>query len=222
MSPREIADRSLGSAKSLGRVLRVYIRPREAVAELALDPRRYRLGWQAMLAMAALYTIVPVFLAILHGVPVPPPFLRIPADQYFYWASYFYLAALVAGWIFGSAVFHILARSLGGVASFEDCLALLGFATATATLPALVPDLAVTSVQMLGLLDYGVWRREVDTFLSPWFVLTWTYLVAYAVAFVVFYGAIARELHGLRGWRAWLTSLVGFTAYQGFILIFIR
>jgi len=115
-----------------------------------------------------------------------------------------------------------VARWLGGRGSFEDTLALVGFATAAATAAALIPDLIVTSVQIAGLLDYGVWRQAVDTLLSPWFLVTWAYLVAYRVLFLVFYAAVGRELHGLGTWRVWLTSLIGFLAYQGFILIFIR
>jgi hypothetical protein len=222
MSARTSIGGMTRSSNRWRRLARVYLRPTETFAELARDPDRLRIGALAMLGMSALYTIVPIFLTILHGVPVPPPFLRIAPERYFYWASYFYLPALLAGWVFGSAIIQIVARSLGGKGTFEDTLALVGFATAAATAAALIPDLIVTSVQIAGLLDYGIWRRAVDTFLSPWFLATWAYLLAYLVLFLAFYAAVGRELHGLGKWRARLTSLVGFLAYQGFILIFIR
>jgi hypothetical protein len=197
------------------------VAPHEVFSELSRHPARGAIGAWAMVVMSALYTIVPVFLTVLKGVPVPEPFLRIPSDRYFYWASYFYVPALLAGWVFGSAVLQIVARSLGGTGTFEDSLVLIGFATATATAAALVPDLLVTSVQIAGLMDYGAWRRSVDGF-GPWFFLTWAYLIAYAVLFLAFYVAVARTLHRLEGWRAATCGVVGFAAYQGFILIFIR
>ncbi len=211
-----------GELRDIGRfLLRVYAAPREVFGELGGHPARSAIGAVAMVGMSVLYAIVPVFLAILDGVPVPEPFLRIPSDRYFYWAAYFYLPALLAGWVFGSAVFQILARSLGGLGTFEDTLALVGFATATATAAALIPDLLVTTVQIAGLMDYGAWRQSVDGF-GPWFFLTWAYLIAYAVLFLVFYAAIGRTLHGLGRGRAALCATASFVAYQGFILIFIR
>ena len=47
------------------------------------DRQRFRRGALAMLAMALAYNIVAIFLAVLHGIPSPAPFLAIPADRYF-------------------------------------------------------------------------------------------------------------------------------------------
>lgn len=202
-------------------LLRVYTAPGEVFGELGDHAARAAIGAVAMIGMSVLYAVVPIFLAVLGGVPVPEPFLRIPSAQYFYWASYFYVPALLAGWVFGSAVFQIVARAQGGAGRFEDTLALVGFATAAATAAALIPDLLVTSAQIAGLMDYGAWRQSVDSF-GPWFFLTWAYLIAYVVLFLAFYAAIGRTLHGLNRWRAAVCGAAAFAAYQGFILIFIR
>ncbi|HZP19806.1 MAG TPA: YIP1 family protein [Bauldia sp.] len=189
-------------------------------ARLLRDPRRLRIAWQAMLAMSFAYALVSVFLAGLHGIPWTP-FLRIPDDSYYFWASFFYVPVLMLGWVFGAAILHLSARGLGGTGSFEDTLALAGVATALATLSSLVPDLLITGAQITGLADYAAWYASVQGG-GFWFVATWTYLTLYLVLFLWFYARVVAAAHGLAGYRLAVATLAGFAAYQGFILIFIR
>jgi hypothetical protein len=193
----------------------------DRLAAFAVHPRRLALGAGAMLVMSLAYNIVAINLAIIGGVPVPPPFLAIPADGYFFWAALFYTPALMAGWVFAGACVQLAARALGGNGSFEDTLAVLGVATAIATLPALLPDLAITFVQLAGAMDYAAWRASVDGF-GVWFWIVWAYLVVYIAAFAVLYPAAVRAAHHLAGPAAWVAGLAGFALYQGFILLFIR
>jgi hypothetical protein len=202
-------------------VLAVFFRPGETFETLLVDSARARIGALSMCAMSLLYTLVSINLAVIGGTPNPPPWLRIPTADYFYWASFFYATAILSGWVFGSAVAHLSARMLGGSGSFEDTLALLGFATATATLPALVPDLALTFVQVVGLMDYEPWFHSV-THGGAWFFGVWAYLALYLVCFCVFYPSAVRAVHGLSRSRALGAGLAGFVAYQLFILVFIR
>jgi hypothetical protein len=206
---------------SLARYLPAFIRPRETFARLLLDPGRIRIGLISMLVMSVLYTLVCINLAVIGGTPNPPPWLRIPTEQYFYWASYFYAIALLAGYVLGSAVTHLLARVFAERESFEDAIALLGFATATATLPALVPDLALTLLQVVGLMEYGPWFHSV-THGGVWFYIVWAYLIAYVVYFCVFYPTVVRAVYGLSWPKALVVGLAGVVAYQGFIFVFIR
>ena len=185
------------------------------------DRQRFRRGALAMLAMALAYNIVAIFLAVLHGIPSPAPFLAIPADRYFVWAAIFYTPALLAGWVLAAAVAQIVARRLGGSGSFEDTLALLGHATALATLPALVPDLVITFVQVAGWMDYAPWYASVHGG-GIWFWIVWAYLILYLAAFLVLYPAALRAVHSLSRQRAAVAGTIAFFVYQGFILIFIR
>jgi len=191
------------------------------LAAFARNPRRLALGTLAMVAMSLAYNVVAINLAIIGGVPAPPPFLAIPADRYFFWASFFYTPALLAGWVFASACVQLMARRFGGAGQFEDTLAVLGVATVVATLPALVPDLAITFVQVFGWMDYAPWRESVDTF-GVWFWIVWAYLAVYILAFVVLYPAAVRAVYDLAGAGAWIGGIAGFALYQGFILLFIR
>jgi hypothetical protein len=199
----------------------VFTRPTLTFAGLLLDPARMRIGALSMLAMSLLYTLVSINLAVIGGTPNPAPWLRIPTAEYFYWASYFYAVALIAGYVFASAVTQLLARALGGTGGFEDTFALFGFATSMATLPALVPDLALTFLQVAGLMDYAPWFQSV-THGGAWFYLVWVYLLAYVAYFCAFYPAVVRVVHRLSGYRAALAGLAGFVAYQAFVFVFIR
>jgi hypothetical protein len=200
---------------------RVFYSPREVFERLLNDRSRQQIALAAMVAMALLYSFVPVFLAILDGIPYPEPFLRIPDDRYFYWASYFYVPVLLLGWVFGSAVLQLTARWLGGSGSFEATFALTGFATAAASLAALLPDLAITLVQVVGLMEYREWFASVHGG-GAWMYIVWAYLILYLALFLVFFAVTAEVVHRLPWRRAAIAGTVGFAAYQGFILIFIR
>lgn len=199
----------------------VFVSPNDTLEKLSLDSARMRVGASSMCAMSFLYTLVSINLAVIGGTPNPPPWLRIPTDDYFYWASYFYAPVLLSGWVFASAIVHLAARSLGGRGSFDETIAVLGFATAAATVPALAPDLALTLVQVAGLMDYEPWFHSV-TRGGAWFYVVWVYLAAYVVYFCILYPSAARTVHRLDRWRGVAVGLVGFVAYQVFIFIFIR
>jgi hypothetical protein len=199
----------------------VFIRPTEIFESLLLDSARMQIGALSMLVMSLLYTLVSINLAVIGGTPNPAPWLRIPTEEYFRWASYFYALALISGYVFASAVTHLLARAFGGRGSFEDTFALLGFATSVATLPALVPDLALTFLQVVRFMDYEPWFYSV-THGGAWFYVVWAYLVVYVVCFCVFYPTVVRAVHRLSWPRAALVGVTGFVAYQGFVFIFIR
>ena len=202
-------------------LLSVFVSPRVALETLSRDSARVRIGASAMFGMSLLYTLVSVNLAVIGGTPNPPPWLRIPTADYFYWASYFYAPVLLSGWVFASAIVHLASRSLGGQGSLDDTVALLGFATAAATLPALVPDLAPTLVQVVGLMDYEPWFHSV-THGGAWFYAVWVYLAAYLVYFCVLYPTAARTAYGLNRWSGLVAGISGFVAYQTFIFVFIR
>jgi hypothetical protein len=186
-----------------------------------VQPRPGRAGFIAMIAMSLAYTLVSVFLAIIGGTPNPPPYLRIPSEQYFFWASFFYAPVLILGWVLASAVMQIVGRALGGSGSFEGTLAVLGVATAVATLPALIPDLALTFLQVVGAMEYEPWFYSV-THGGAWFWIVWVYLGLYLIAFCILYPAAAKAVHSLERGKAILAGLVSFAAYQGFIFVFLR
>ncbi len=191
---------------------------RRLFERLLNDPRRARWALVAMLAMAAAYNVVCINLALLHGIPSPPPFLAIPPDAYFFWASFFYTPALLAGWLFAAGFSQVVARALGGTGGFEDTLAALGVATALATLPALLPDLAITFVQVIGWMDYGPWYASVHGG-GVWFYIVWAYLLAYLAAFGLLYREAIGAAHRLARGPAWIAAILAFGAYQGFIIL---
>lgn len=194
--------------------------PVAAFTRLAAHPRRMAIGLAAMLVMSGAYTLVCVFLALLHGLPWVP-WLRIPDETYYYWTSFVYAPTLLVGWVLAAALLQIFGRLLGGAGSFEATLAVSGVATAVATLGTLVPDLVVTSVQMAGWMDYGAWLASVRGG-GVWAWITWAYLVLYLVLFCVLYPAAVIAVHRLPPIRAALAGLAAFAVYQAFLFLVIR
>jgi hypothetical protein len=200
---------------------RAFLHPLESFRYLLLDRHRGARGFVAMFTVGMLYTLVAHFLDRLHAPPVPPPFLAIPADRYFHWATYFYTLSMLAAWVLASAILQVSSRLLGGWGTFEDTLALAGWASALGTLATLLPDLTLTSVQVMGLADYGTWRYSVDHG-GAWFYIVWAYLLLYGALFLVFYTAVVRVVHRLSVGKSALVGTVGFLAYQGFLILFAR
>ena len=198
-----------------------FVHPGQAFHSLRKNPRRGAVGFGAMLCVSLLYTLVAHFLDRLHAPPVPPPFLNIPAESYFHWATYFYAPAMLAAWVLASAILQILSRLCGGRGAFEDTLALTGAASALGTLATLLPDLAITSIQVMGFMDYGPWRYSVDHG-GVWFYIVWFYLILYALLFLVFYARVVEETHRLSKAEAAWIGAAGFIAYQGFLILFAR
>jgi Yip1 domain len=207
-----------GTVKYLAGALR---RPLRTFEKLLADPDRMRIGVASMLVMAALYLLVCVFLAVLHGTPNPAPFLRIPSEEYFYWAQYFYVPVLLLGMVLAGGVMYLLARFSGGQGSADDTFALAAYATAVATLPILLHDLFFTFIQIVGLMKYQLWFYSV-THGGVWFYVAWIFLLMYCAYFFVLYPIVVRVVHRLRWAYSILIGSFGFVVYQGFIFVFIR
>lgn len=183
--------------------------PREAFADLVDDARGSALATLALGTVAVLYSLTEWFLYRQHYDPVPPPFLRIPADQYYAWAALFGAPAIVGGWLLATGAMQLASRALGGEGRFEDLATALAWATGVATLFTLVPDFISSSLGV-----YATWDPT---------GLSWVLFVSlYIIAFGVLYTSATRAVHALAWRSATVVGLGGFMLYQGFIFLFIR
>ncbi|MDH3397630.1 MAG: YIP1 family protein [Acidimicrobiia bacterium] len=190
----------------------MFRRPALTLEEFAKVPSGWRRGLTLMALMALAYTVVDVQLAFNGVAPIPDPFLRIPAGEYYKWAALFYGAAILAGWLLATGVMQLAARAAGGVGEFESLVAATGLATAVATLPTLIPDL-ITSTS-------GIYDTWATSGLST--ALPWLYMALYVFLFLVYYPLAVAAVHDVSRGRAIVIGLTGYLLYQGFIFIFIR
>jgi hypothetical protein len=82
--------------------------------EFLKNKNMMRIAYYAMIALAILYTLVSFFLGQVHATPSPDPYLRVPNENYYYWATIWYGISILAGWILAAACMQLLARATGG------------------------------------------------------------------------------------------------------------
>lgn len=193
----------------------------QRLAERLKEPKALGRGLRDLLLIGIAYSGAIGLLAWAGVGPGMEPWLRIPAEHYFAWEVLFTPAVIFLGGLLAAAVMQLLARWLGGRGSFEETVALIGPATAWATLCTLIPDLIAGVLLLAGAITPEEWMADI---IRPSLILgvIWTYLLLYVIAFLLLYATVARRVHGLKGFRSAASGGVSFIAYQALLLVFIR
>lgn len=186
-----------------------FAHPQAALADLVADRRGRAFAAFALGTVAVLYSLTEWFLYQQHYDPVPPPFLRIPTDEYYAWAALFGVPTFIGGWLLATGAMQLCSRALGGHGRFEDLATALAWATGVATLFTLVPDFTSSAL--------GVYETWDPTGLS-WVLFASLYMISLGVL----YTSAVRAVHGLGLRSALVVGLGGFVLYGGFIFLFIR
>jgi hypothetical protein len=119
-------------------------------------------------------------------------------------------------------VVQLLSRLLHGSGTFEDTLALLGFAIALPTLVSLIPDVLRAALTTLGLQDRRAWEAAVaQPGTADWWLL-WASMAAYVVGLLCLFPLAVGTAQGLRRWPAVAVGFAGAALYQGVYVIFVR
>src|SRR5690242_13010780 len=106
--------------------------PRRTWLELLADPARLRHGFLAVLCVGLGYALTAGGIAASEGTP-STPWLAIPPGDYFTWEALFVTPVTVLCWVLAGGTVHLVSKLCAGRGSFEDTLALLGFAVALPT-----------------------------------------------------------------------------------------
>ncbi|AIF69695.1 hypothetical protein PAP_06490 [Palaeococcus pacificus DY20341] len=125
-------------------------KPRSTFDRLLKDPRRLVHGFKAVLLISALYTLTVVGLAITHAVPVVPPWVAIPAEDYYFWEIFFTLPVFVMAWILAAGLVQLCGRVFNGEGTFEDTLAVLGFVLTVPMFVTWIPETVMTLLFLAG------------------------------------------------------------------------
>jgi hypothetical protein len=179
------------------------------------------MGLRDLLLTGIGYSLAIVLLAIGGVGPGMASWLAIPTAEYFLWEPYFTLPVIFLMALLAAAVMQLLARWLGGTGSFEDTVALIGPATAWATLCTLIPDALIGLLLIVGVIDPVQWMADIVR-PSTTLAIIWVYLLMYVAAFGVLYPQVAQLVHGLSPARARVAGWLAFLVYQAVLFVFIR
>lgn len=105
----------------------VVTRPLSTLRSLSSHPRGVRWSAYAVAMLCLLYSLT---VAGLHSIGVSAtvqPWLRIPAEEYYFWEVYLIFPVYFGCWILAAGFVQLVSRSVGGQGSFEGNLATLGF-----------------------------------------------------------------------------------------------
>jgi hypothetical protein len=195
--------------------------PARTCAQLLSDPARLRFGFFAVLSVGLGYALTVAGIAWSGGTP-SLPWLAIPPTEYFRWEVLFVAPVTVLCWVLAGGVMHLLSKPFGGRGSFDDTLALLGFAIAFATLISLVPDAIRALLTSLGVMSRAAWEKAISEPGTPDFVFLWAYMIVYLLALLCVFPVTVAWSQRLRSWQAIVVGIVSAVLYQGVYFIFIR
>ena len=196
------------------------LRPRRTADALVRDPRRLRLGAQALLITAVLYTLVYVFLVLGGGRPFKP-WLTIPAEAYYRWNVVFLALSMFLCWILASGLVQLLARSVAGSGSFEDTASVLGFGIAIPSWSTLLHDLVSSFLGAIHVIDQRAYEAALNG-LTFWRALLWVLMTLYLVWFLVAFAKAVGASQRVGPGPAALLGTLAFVSYQLVFLVFNR
>jgi hypothetical protein len=198
-------------------LLGVIFQPVTTFRKLVVDRQRLTYAWSAILLISVGYLLVDAALSVAGHTPNPEPFLRIPTEQYYFWLQFISLALYVTCWILAAASIHLLSKVFHGQGSFEDTLAVVGMATAAASLATLIPDLVTSALGVTGVIE----QKALDHLLWGTMYL-WLYLGLYTLLFVVLYPLAVRAAQKIHIWQAVLVGVFGVLVYNSSLFLFNR
>ncbi len=175
-----------------------------------------------LLATAAVgYALVALMLALADARAMPEPFLRIDAQQYFWWGAVFYAPVIITAWLLASNVVFLLALGMQRRPQFTQVLTAMAAAVGVGTLGTLLPDLVTSPLRAFGVIDEQAWEQSIAA-QTGWFIFTWCTLIVYLLLFLVAFPIAVRRSTGIGGWRAAGVGVAAFVVFQGFEYVFIR
>jgi hypothetical protein len=195
--------------------------PRQTWTTLLADPARLRYGLLAVLFVGVGYGLTEAGIALSGGTP-STPWLAIPASEYFKCEALFSAPVTLLCWILAGGVVHLLSKLFRGDGTFDDTLALLGFAIALPTLVSLIPDAARAVLTSAGVMSRPAWEQAISEPGTPDWLFLWSYMVAYMIGLLCLFPVAVATAQGLRRLPAVIVGLAGAVVYQGVYFIFIR
>ncbi len=196
------------------------IRPGRTFGALSSDPKRFRKGVRATLALGFFYILSAALLGSGGALVPAPALLPLSPQNYYFYQMIFVLPFLAVLWLLSSTFSHGLSKILDGRGGWKTTASGLAFAFAIPALMVWIPPV-VFGV----LLHTGMPQPEfMELFSRPGWLQTggWIYH-GLAAAWMVYLSAAAlRAGHGFSRLKAGLAGLLTSAFYVAGFLIIIR
>jgi hypothetical protein len=197
------------------------IRPRRTFGRLLEDPQRLDYGIAAILFIGALYTLTVIGFAVARADISFPAWIVIPRESYYFWEIFFALPVYLAAWILAAGLIQLLCKPCGGRGTFEEMLAVLGFAVALPSSVTWLPETVGIILILLGALTQAEWR-EIIARPGFWQLFSQVYQFVALAWFLLLFPLAVAAGQKVRGWQAAVVGVLTVAVTGLVVLIFIR
>lgn len=194
--------------------------PAKAIAALAAEDSPLSIGFKNILLTACLYDLAILLWLIGDAGVIAPPFLAIPAEQYYVYEVFFFIPVFIATWLLGAGIIYLVAVLLGKAGRFDVLLASLGVGISVCAYFTMIPDLIQGVLFSTGMVSQAVYLEKTGQGILM--VIVWAYLLGYLGTNIASFAASARHVMGLPCWKAVLVGLAGFLGYFALFFTVIR
>jgi hypothetical protein len=176
---------------------------------------------KSVLLMGILYTLTTIGYAVVGAIPLMPPVIGIPAQNYYVCEVFFQIPVFVLGWLLASGLALFINKLFKGGSTFKVHLAVLGFALNIPWYITWLVDTAIALMYLLHILTKQEWAALIARG-GIWQVFTYSYpLVALIWLFILVTVAL-KVVEKLRWWQILINSVITVLSLQALMTIFIR
>ena len=202
-------------------IIGTIFRPVKTFKALVLEPRALSKGVRALLLIGVLYTLTVAGLALAGASVFAPPFLSLPADEYYIFEVFFAIPVFLLGWMAAGGLAYLLSRGRGeSRGSYEGLLAALALAITVPSFVTWIPETVLTIVLLLGANQGEVMEYTARPGFWQMFVIA--YQTAAGLWMLVLAGAAVRAVRGVKRTRAAVVSLATILVFLCLMIVFIR
>lgn len=210
------------SAHFYSAYFRMFYKPQSTFRWVFENNLGLRYGFFAILVPAIGYTLFYIMAWYAGGSPSTfKPWLSLPIEHYFKYDIFLTLPGYYLSWIGASATVYLISRLLGGPASFDQMLAVIGFGIGIATWSSMLHDLTDAFLSTIGVID----MREYEKLLNGptfWRGLLLTLYVLYFIWFMTLFTLGIRVAQRFSFLKSAVIALIGLAVFQIILLLFIR
>jgi hypothetical protein len=198
-----------------------FYKPRSTFTRLLSDPRQLSLGLKSVLLMSILYTLTTLGYVVAGASPLMPPVIGIPAKSYYLWELFFQIPVFFLGWLLASGLAQALNKLFKGNGTFQEHLAVLGFALNTPWYITWLVDTIIALLYLLHVITQEKWAAII-AHAGTWQAFNYSYPLV-ALIWLFFLVALAlRAVQKLKWWQIVINSAISVIVLQVVMTIFVR
>ncbi len=205
-------------AGPIGDIFRAAVGPGRTARKWLAEPRALGRGLRAVAVVGGLYASTALGLALAGAVPLAPPFLDYPDDNYYFWQMILILPGFILSWLLASGLVRLFGGRLGGRRNLlRSAASLAGPSLAVPLLIAWLPQAAQTVLML-----FGMGQEEFVEIVSAPGIWQIVFVAVYAVAgllAVFLFARATRISQSVGGGMSWIAGFF-VAAMTGILFVF--